>query len=312
MDEVGLRRYAAQKEVPLGTAEKDYVLSTVIMQLSKSQHARRFFVKGGTAIRKVYYPEARFSVDLDFNLFNVSPRTLIQDLSDLFADRSILEVSFKECREQEVTDEKVLIRLRYSAQLKHPDNVGLDFTFNEPLLTTPQEWTPRDDHDIARQMSCEHLAVIPWPRGGIADVAYSCRLRRMTASEHRRTCLDCRMEAPRRGEPHPSAFGAMSIEEILAEKVRACLTRARPRDLYDIWFLRSKGVALDRRIIVDKMRFYQEFRDSTPSLEQVRERLAPIENEWDRDLQSLIPAKSYPTFQVAKDDVLKGFSGVFV
>jgi hypothetical protein len=59
MNEAGLKRYAASKRIPLGVAEKDYVLSVAIMQLSKSQYAKRFVFKGGTAIKKVYYPEAR-------------------------------------------------------------------------------------------------------------------------------------------------------------------------------------------------------------------------------------------------------------
>ena len=130
----------------------------------------------------------------------------------------------------------------------------------------------------------------------------------MSGQKDRGICLDCKMEAPRRGEPHPSSFRAMSREEILAEKVRACLMRARPRDLYDIWFLRSKGILLDAKMIADKLRSYEEFKVTMPSLEEIKERLEPIEGEWDRDLQALVPAKSYPTFQAAEEDFLKSLS----
>jgi predicted nucleotidyltransferase component of viral defense system len=97
----------------------------------------------------------------------------------------------------------------------------------------------------------------------------------------------------------------MSREEILAEKVRACLMRTRPRDLYDIWFLRSKGILLDPKMIADKLRSYEEFKETMPSLEEIKERLTPMEGEWDRDLQALAPAKSYPAFQTAEEDFLK-------
>jgi len=308
LDEAGLRRYAASKGIPLGVAEKDYVLSVAIMQLSKSQFAKRFFFKGGTAIKKVYYPEARFSADLDFSFFDTGGKELAQDVSTLFSGKNILEVNFVEVEEQEVTDNKALFRLKYRAQLRHPDNVRLDFAFKEPLLTAPEWWTQRDDYDIARRMSCEHLGVTVWSLPGYDDRIYTCKIGRMTGQSDRRICLNCKMEAPRRGEPHISAFRVMSREEILAEKVRACLIRATPRDLYDIWFLRSKGILLVRDMIADKLRFYEEFKETMPNLEQIKERVAPIEAEWDRDLQDLVPAKSYPTYRVAEEGLLNGLS----
>ena len=309
MNEAGLKRYAASKRIPLGVAEKDYVLSVAIMQLSKSQYAKRFVFKGGTAIKKVYYPEARFSVDLDFDFFDLTGKELAQDLSRLFSGKKILEATFTELEDQEITNDKALLRLKYRAQLDHPDNVRLDFSFKEPLLITPEWWTPRDDYDVARRMSCEHLAITVLTMvGGYDNRTYSCSIDRMSGQSDRRTCLDCKMEAPRRGEPHPSSFRTMSREEILAEKVRACLMRSRPRDLYDIWFLRSKGIVLDPKMIADKLRSYEEFKATMPSLEEIKERLAPIEGEWDRDLQALVPAKSYPTFQAAEEDFLKSLS----
>lgn len=308
MNEAGLKRYAASKRIPLGIAEKDYVLSVAVMQLSKSRYARRFVLKGGTAIRKVYYPEARFSVDLDFDFFDVTAKELVQDLSTLFSGKNLLEVAFAELEDQEVTDNKALLRLKYRAQLNHLDNVQLDFTSKEPLLMTPEWWTPRDDYDVARQMSCEHLAIAALRMPGYDDRGYSCRIGRMSGQRDRATCLDCKMEAPRRGEPHPCAFKAMSREEILAEKVRACLTRARPRDLYDIWFLRSKGIALDRQMIEEKLGFYGEFRKRMPNLEEIKQRLASIMDEWDRDLEVLVPGRSHPTFRVAEDDLLKSLT----
>jgi predicted nucleotidyltransferase component of viral defense system len=309
MNEAGLKRYAASKRIPLGVAEKDYVLSVAIMQLSKSQYAKRFVFKGGTAIKKVYYPEARFSVDLDFDFFDMTGKELAQDLSRLFSGKKILEATFTELEDQEITNDKALLRLKYRAQLDHPDNVRLDFSFKESLLITPEWWTPRDDYDVARRMSCEHLAITVLTMvGGYDNRTYSCSIDRMSGQSDRRTCLDCKMEAPRRGEPHPSSFRTMSREEILAEKVRACLMRRRPRDLYDIWFLRSKGIVLDPKMIADKLRSYEEFKATMPSLEETKERLAPIEGERDRDLQALVPAKSYPTFQAAEEDFLKSLS----
>jgi len=47
-------------------------------------------------------------------------------------------------------------------------------------------------------------------------------------------------------------------EEILAEKIRALLTRAKGRDLFDLWFLLSKNVKIDESMVNKKMKFYNK------------------------------------------------------
>lgn len=49
----------------------------------------------------------------------------------------------------------------------------------------------------------------------------------------------------------------MSKEEILAEKVRAIMTRDRPRDFYDLWYLLSHGVGIREDWINEKMAYYK-------------------------------------------------------
>jgi predicted nucleotidyltransferase component of viral defense system len=48
--------------------EKDYVLSWVLMAIADSDLEDHVAFKGGTALKKVYFPEYRFSEDLDFTL----------------------------------------------------------------------------------------------------------------------------------------------------------------------------------------------------------------------------------------------------
>lgn len=50
----------------------------------------------------------------------------------------------------------------------------------------------------------------------------------------------------------------LSAEEILSEKIRAILKRAKARDLFDVWFLLSKGVSLNWGMVEKKMEFYGE------------------------------------------------------
>lgn len=47
-------------------------------------------------------------------------------------------------------------------------------------------------------------------------------------------------------------------EEILAEKFRALLVRGKARDIFDIWFLLTKGVGVNKSYLEEKMKLYPE------------------------------------------------------
>lgn len=46
--------------------------------------------------------------------------------------------------------------------------------------------------------------------------------------------------------------------EILAEKYRAILTRAKGRDLYDVWYLLNRKVVFEPKLIKQKLDYYKE------------------------------------------------------
>lgn len=48
----------------------------------------------------------------------------------------------------------------------------------------------------------------------------------------------------------------LSSEEILAEKIRAILTRDKGRDIYDLWFLLSKNVPIKKGLVEEKLKYY--------------------------------------------------------
>ena len=50
------------------TIEKDYVLTWVLHAIAASPLQDKLAFKGGTAIKKMYVPEYRFSEDLDFTV----------------------------------------------------------------------------------------------------------------------------------------------------------------------------------------------------------------------------------------------------
>jgi hypothetical protein len=54
------------------TIEKDYMLTWVLLALADSPLCDLLAFKGGTAIKKMYIPDYRFSEDLDFTLLDAS------------------------------------------------------------------------------------------------------------------------------------------------------------------------------------------------------------------------------------------------
>ena len=48
----------------------------------------------------------------------------------------------------------------------------------------------------------------------------------------------------------------LDYEEVFAEKIRAMLTRGKGRDLFDIYFLLSKEIKLNKKFIEEKLKFY--------------------------------------------------------
>lgn len=60
------------------TIEKDYVLTWVLLAIAVSPLNDILVFKGGTAIKKIYVPDYRFSEDLDFTL--ITPNLLNNDL----------------------------------------------------------------------------------------------------------------------------------------------------------------------------------------------------------------------------------------
>lgn len=64
-----IRQKAAEWGLRLDAVEKDYVLSCLLWGLFRQPNlVRSLAFKGGTALRKVYFPTYRFSEDLDFTI----------------------------------------------------------------------------------------------------------------------------------------------------------------------------------------------------------------------------------------------------
>lgn len=95
---------------------------------------------------------------------------------------------------------------------------------------------------------------------------------------------------------------SMRVEEIMAEKVRAVLTRRKPRDVHDLWFLRRNGVRVDPKLVNRKLSAHKIKFDEKKFLERV-ERMSGL---WRIDLKNLVLG-GLPDFGEVKREV----AGIF-
>lgn len=86
--------------------------------------------------------------------------------------------------------------------------------------------------------------------------------------------------------------------EIAAEKIRCILTRDKPRDIYDLWFLSKKNVSIDVLLVNKKLKIYRLNFNLKELLEKVNEK----RNMWKRDMQDLIIGK-LPGFDIIESDL---------
>lgn len=91
---------------------------------------------------------------------------------------------------------------------------------------------------------------------------------------------------------------AMQEAEIMAEKIRAIVTRNKARDLYDLWYLMAKGVNIDKNIIEKKLGYYKTEFDYEEFEKAVKEK----EAVWERDLKPII--RNLPNFSEIQKVVL--------
>jgi len=119
--------------------EKDYAVSWLLVAIAESYLRDCVAFKGGTALKKVYYPEYRFSEDLDFTLLvDLSSQDLQAAVEGLFpslARRPKIECA--RLKPSEVRSESTTVWVNFVGPLGaalHRRVVKIDFTRPEPLL----------------------------------------------------------------------------------------------------------------------------------------------------------------------------------
>ena len=135
-----LQRLANRQKVALGILEKDYVLTEVLKALSQVPMLNEDFVfKGGTALRKVYFSNWRYSEDLDFTVkHDVNKEELRQALDSWYLQveqASQIRLTTKQLYK---TGGYARIRTQFMGPLSYPGMIYMDLSFDEPLCLEPE------------------------------------------------------------------------------------------------------------------------------------------------------------------------------
>lgn len=201
--------------VPLAHVEKDYVMGWMLWGIySRSTIADRLVLKGGNCLRKVYFPETRFSDDLDF-----TARLMPSEVEF----KSNLELI---CTEVErASGIPFQIRLTRVEEKATPDSdaKALDARVYFRGFAGDSSLTMRIKFDVSEY----ETIVLPVARLPIIHT-YS-------------DAQQCK-----------TSIASYAIEEVLAEKLRSWIQRTRARDLFDsVQIIRSHGQTIDKRRILD-------------------------------------------------------------
>ena len=137
------------KKVPQHVIEKDYALSYILAGIAKHPVLSETLVfKGGTALKKIYFGDYRFSEDLDFSVLN-APKgdALVQALSEaveiskkLLNEYGAFSIELKRNPEHAPHpkgQEAFNIYLKFPWQPTPLCRIKVEVTHDEPVILTP-------------------------------------------------------------------------------------------------------------------------------------------------------------------------------
>lgn len=95
----------------------------------------------------------------------------------------------------------------------------------------------------------------------------------------------------------------LTLDHLLAEKVRALLVRGKPRDLYDVHYLLQRGARCPQSLLEGKMQLYgRRF-----SLRALDAGIRKAGRAWHRDLEPLLGVA--PPYEALAQEVREGIRG---
>lgn len=134
-----LARIARRHGLGLGRAEHEYVILCALDGLGRTPLlAEHLVFKGGTALRQLYFPDWRYSEDLDFSaLPGLDTGRLSDALTDWFAlvqEEWGITLSVRRLHR---ANGAARLRAQFVGPLAFPNLLLMDFTLDEPVIVPP-------------------------------------------------------------------------------------------------------------------------------------------------------------------------------
>ena len=132
------------RRIPEAVLERDYCLAWFLVGLSRSSLREHLVFKGGTALKRCYFGDYRFSEDLDFTLAGDMPlESILFGLEEVYsAVRSASGIPFHFARPQRTKHRNShTFYLAYEGPLPaaSPREVKVDITITERLISPIQD-----------------------------------------------------------------------------------------------------------------------------------------------------------------------------
>ena len=130
------RRLAPRERTAIANVEKDYVLSVALCCIAVSPLQGHIIFKGGTCLKKIYFPDFRFSSDLDFMAAGMGKSWMEGTIRQIFENKQIEGIEFKSVKK--TSDDKspsLELIISYVSQVaaesgkEHTDSISLDINF---------------------------------------------------------------------------------------------------------------------------------------------------------------------------------------
>ena len=257
--------------IPWEVLERDYLLSWILAGIAQSDSLRDALIfKGGTALKKCWFGDYRFSEDLDFSGTKDLPTGEVMEE----AMKAVCQTAAR------LLDEYAPVEIicgRYTEKDPHPGGQEA-FTIRARF-----PWQREAHTRVMVEVSVDEMVIKPIPRRAIIH-GYD--------------------------EPIDAQVHVYALEEIVAEKLRAILqhagklqergwSRSRARDYYDLW--RVLGAYRDQMDLTNFVAFLHEkcavrnvsFEGAGDFFQE--QMLAYVEKTWEQWLGPLVP--DLPSYQ---------------
>lgn len=132
------------RRIPESVLERDYCIAWFLIGLSRCPLRHKLAFKGGTALRRCYFSDYRFSEDLDFTLLqSLSFDELKQELEAVYAEvKRAANITFRFSRPDATTHQNsYTFYLAYEGVLPitTPKEIKVDITLKERIFYMPEE-----------------------------------------------------------------------------------------------------------------------------------------------------------------------------